>query len=53
LYKCFTYLIPKTRRNTSLFLENNELSESMMWRMRNAFLCGYRKDKYRSNKNIS
>jgi hypothetical protein len=35
LHKCFTYLIPKTRRNTSLFLENNELSELMMWRMRN------------------
>jgi hypothetical protein len=32
--KCFTYLIPKMRRNTSLFLENNELLESMMWRMR-------------------
>jgi hypothetical protein len=32
--KCFTYLIPRMRRNTSLFLENNELSESAMWRMR-------------------
>jgi hypothetical protein len=27
-------LIPKTRRNTLLFLKNNELSELMMWRMR-------------------
>jgi hypothetical protein len=34
LHKCFTYLIPKMRRNASLFLENNELSESTMWRMR-------------------
>jgi hypothetical protein len=34
LHKCFTYLIPRTRRNTSLFLENNELSEPTMWRMR-------------------
>jgi hypothetical protein len=32
--KCFTYLISKMRRNTSPFLENNELLESMMWRMR-------------------
>jgi hypothetical protein len=34
LHKCFTYLTRKTRRNTSLFLENNELSGSIMWRMR-------------------
>jgi hypothetical protein len=34
LHKCVIYLIPKMRRNTSLFLENNELSESTMWRMR-------------------
>jgi hypothetical protein len=33
LHKCFTYLIPRTRRNTSLFLEN-ELSKSTIWRMR-------------------
>jgi hypothetical protein len=31
LHKCFTYLIPKMRRNTSFFLENNELSESTMF----------------------
>jgi hypothetical protein len=30
----FTYLILRMRRNTSLFMENNELSESTMWRMR-------------------
>jgi hypothetical protein len=28
--KCFTYLIQKTRRNTLLFLANNELSELAM-----------------------
>jgi hypothetical protein len=47
------YILPKTRRNTSLFLENNELSELTMWRMRknttNVTRClfyGYKKDKY-------
>jgi hypothetical protein len=34
LHKCFTYLIPKMRINASLFLENNELLESTIWRMR-------------------
>jgi hypothetical protein len=39
LHKCFTYLIPKTRSNTSLFLENNEVLELMMWNTTNATRC--------------
>jgi hypothetical protein len=34
VHKCFTYLIRKMRRNTLLFLANNELSELTMWRVR-------------------
>jgi hypothetical protein len=59
LHRCFTYLIQKMRRNASLFLRNNELLESIMWRMRKnttnvmrCIFCGYKKDKYHWNKDI-